>query len=88
MLDFDVEKQFVNPDVSKLQQLANQNKGEVIHPNQIDKLIQKLLEKDTYLPVEKSLIKNSPLIDWVTLLVILAISLALEWFTRKYNGLL
>ncbi|CAM4237057.1 hypothetical protein [Flavobacterium terrigena] len=88
VLDFDVEKQFVNPDVSKLQQLANQNKGEVIHPNQIDKLIQKLLEKDTYLPVEKSLIKNSPLIDWITLLVILAFSLASEWFTRKFNGLL
>ena len=88
VLDFDVEKQFVNPDVAKLQQLANQNKGEVIHPNQIDKLIQKLLEKDTYLPVEKSLIKNSPLIDWIILLIILAISLASEWFTRKFNGLL
>lgn len=88
VLDFDVEKQFVNPDVSKLQQLANQNKGEVIHPNQIDKLIQKLLEKDTYLPVEKSLIKNSPLIDWILLLILLAVSLATEWFTRKYNGLL
>ncbi len=71
VLDFDVEKQFVNPDVAKLEQLAKQNKGEVIHPNQIDKLIQKLLEKDTYLPVEKSLIKNSPLIDWIALLVIL-----------------
>jgi hypothetical protein len=88
VLDFDVEKQFVNPDVSKLQQLANQNKGEVIHPNQIDKLIQKLLEKDTYLPVEKSLIKNSPLIDWIILLIILAVSLASEWFVRKFNGLL
>lgn len=88
VLDFDVEKQFVNPDVSKLQQLANQNKGEVIHPNQIDKLIQKLLKKDTYLPVEKSLIKNSPLIDWIFLLIILAVSLTTEWFTRKYNGLL
>jgi len=88
VLDFDVEKQFVNPDVSKLQQLANQNKGEVIHPNQIDRLIQKLLEKETYLPVEKSLVKNSPLIDWIILLVILAVSLATEWFTRKYNGLL
>lgn len=88
VLDFDVEKQFVNPDVSKLQQLANQNKGEVIHLNQIDKLIQKLLKKDTYLPVEKSLIKNSPLIDWIILLIILAISLASEWFTRKFNGLL
>lgn len=88
VLDFDVEKQFVNPDVSKLQQLANQNKGEVIHPNQIDKLIQKLLEKDTYLPVEKSLVKNSPLIDWIFLLIILAFSLASEWFIRKFNGLL
>jgi hypothetical protein len=88
VLDFDVEKQFVNPDLSKLQQLANQNKGEVIHPNQIDKLIQKLLEKDTYLPVEKSLVKNSPLIDWIFLLIILAVSLASEWFVRKFNGLL
>jgi hypothetical protein len=88
VLDFDVEKQFVNPDVSKLQQLANQNKGEVIHPNQIDKLIQKLLEKDTYLPIEKSLVKNSPLIDWIFLLIILAVSLASEWFVRKFNGLL
>ena len=65
VLDFDVEKQFVNPDLSKLQQLASQNKGELIHPNQIDKLIKKLLEKDTYFPVEKTLIKNSPLIDWI-----------------------
>ncbi|SEP62419.1 hypothetical protein [Flavobacterium urocaniciphilum] len=88
VLDFDVEKQFVNPDVSKLQQLANQNKGEVIHPNQMDKLIQLLLKKDTYLPIEKSLVKNSPLIDWINLLIILAISLASEWFIRKYNGLL
>mgnify|MGYP006368995445 FL=1 len=88
VLDFDVEKQFVNPDVSKLQQLANQNKGEVIHTNQIDKLIQRLLEKDTYLPVEKSLVKNSPLIDWIILLIILAVSLTTEWFIRKYNGLL
>ena len=88
VLDFDVEKQFVNPDVSKLQQLANQNNGEIIYPNQIEKLIQKLLQENTYLPVEKTIIKNSPLIDSLWLLIILAISLTTEWFTRKYNGLL
>jgi hypothetical protein len=87
VLDFDVEKQFVNPDVSKLQQLANQNNGEIIYPNQIDKLVQKLLQKDTYLPVEKTIIKNSPLIDSLWLLVIIVVSLTIEWFTRKYNGL-
>ena len=65
VLDFDVEKQFVNPDVSKLQQLANQNNGEIIFPNQIEKLIQKLLQENTYLPVEKTIIKNSPLIDFL-----------------------
>ena len=87
VLDFDVEKQFVNPDVSKLQQLANQNNGVIIYPNQIDKLLQKLLQKDTYLPVEKTIIKNSPLIDSLWLLVIIVVSLTIEWFTRKYNGL-
>ncbi len=88
VLDFDVEKQFVNPDVSKLQQLANQNNGEIIFPNQIEKLIQKLLQENTYLPVEKTTIKNSPLIDSLWLLIILAVSLTSEWFIRKYNGLL
>jgi hypothetical protein len=88
VLDFDVEKQFVNPDVSKLQQLANQNNGEIIYPNQIEKLLQKLLQKNTYLPVEKTIIKNSPLIDSLWLLVIIVVSLAIEWFTRKYNGLI
>ena len=88
VLDFDVEKQFVNPDVSKLQQLANQNNGEIIYPNQIEKLVQKLLQKDTYLPVEKTIIKNSPLIDSLWLLVIIVVSLSTEWFIRKYNGLL
>ena len=88
VLDFDVEKQFVNPDVSKLQQLANQNNGEIIYPNQIEKLFQKLLQKDTYLPVEQTIIKNSPLIDSLWLLVIIVVSLSTEWFIRKYNGLL
>ncbi|MEY4834427.1 MAG: hypothetical protein RI980_542 [Bacteroidota bacterium] len=87
VLDFDVEKQFVNPDVSKLQQLANQNNGEIIYPNQIDKLLQKLLQKETYLPVEKTIIKNAPLIDSLWLLIIIVVSLTIEWFTRKYNGL-
>lgn len=88
VLDFDVEKQFVNPDVSKLQQLANQTNGEIIFPNQIEKLIQKLLQENTYLPVEKTIIKNSPLIDSLWLLIIIVVSLIIEWFIRKYNGLL
>jgi hypothetical protein len=88
VLDFDIEKQFVNPDWSKLNQLANQTKGKAYLANQADALIKQLLADDTYKAVQKTLVKKSPLIDWIWLLVLIAISLAAEWFIRKYNGLL
>ncbi len=88
VLDFDIEKQFVNPDKERLAQLASQNNSELIYPNKVDSLIEKLLDKNVYLPVEKEIIKNKPLIDWIFILILLAVSLATEWFVRKYNGLL
>ena len=88
ILDFDIEKQFVNPDLNKLQQLASQTKGEVYAPNQVDVLIKKLLDDKNYKPIEKAIVKKTPLIDWIWLLILVAASLAAEWFLRKYNGLL
>lgn len=88
VLDFDIEKQFVNPDWSKLNQLANQTKGRAYLSNQADTLIKQLLNDDSYKAVQKTLVKKAPLIDWIWLLVLIAISLAAEWFVRKYNGLL
>ena len=88
ILDFDIEKQFVNPDVNKLNQLASQTQGKVYHPNQADELIKSLLDNDSYKPIQKAIVKKTPLIDWVWLLLLIAIALSLEWFIRKYNGLL
>ncbi|MGC4039372.1 MAG: hypothetical protein QM710_00860 [Flavobacterium sp.] len=88
VLDFDIEKQFVNPDWNKLNQLANQTKGKAYLANQADALIKQLLADDSYKAVQKTLVKKSPLIEWIWLLVLIAISLAAEWFIRKYNGLL
>ena len=88
VLNFDIEKQFVNPDWNKLNQLAAQTKGITFLPNQVDKLIKQLLVDESYKAVQKTLVKKSPLIDWIWLLVLIAISLAAEWFIRKYNGLL
>jgi hypothetical protein len=88
ILDFDIEKQFVNPDLKKLQQLAAQTQGTVYMPNQVDALIQSLVENPNYKAVEKAIVRKTPLIDWVWLLALLAITLASEWFIRKYNGLL
>jgi len=88
VLDFEIEKQFVNPDVTRLNQLASNTNGKVYYPSQIDALIENLLKNDNYLATEKAVIKKTPLIDWIWLLILVAISLAAEWFTRKYNGLL
>lgn len=88
ILDFDIEKQFVNPDLARMQQVAESTSGKVYFPAQADALVKMLAENENYKPVQKEIVKRSPLIDWVWLLVILALSLAAEWFTRKYNGLL
>lgn len=88
ILDFDIEKQFVNPDMAKLKQLALQTKGAVFVPNQVDDLIKALLENEDYKAIQKDIVKKTPFIDWIWLLVLIALSLAAEWFIRKYNGLL
>ena len=88
ILDFDIEKQFVNPDVTKLQQLATQTQGKMYLPNQVDVLIKSLLDTSNYKPIEKAIVKKTPLIDWIWLLILITIALGCEWFIRKYNGLL
>lgn len=88
VLDFDIEKQFVNPDLKKLTQLASQTQGKVFYPNQTDELIKSLLQNEDYKAVQKAIVKKTPLVDWIWLLVFIVIALASEWFIRKYHGLL
>lgn len=88
VLDFEIEKQFVNPDKNRLEQLATNTNGKAYYPNQIENLIQSLIDNENYIPTQKETIKKSPLIDWIWLLILAIATLATEWFTRKYNGLL
>ena len=88
ILDFDIEKQFVNPDLIKLKQLAAQTSGGVFAPTQVDELIKTLLQNENYKAIQKSIIKKIPLIDSILLLILIVVSLVSEWFIRKYNGML
>lgn len=88
VLDFDVEKQFVNADWSRLKQLAENTQGKAYFPLQAQQLIDFLKNNDRYKPIQKEVVSKSPLIDWIWGLILLAILLTTEWFTRKYNGLL
>ncbi len=88
VLDFDIEKQFVNPDYAKLNQLASHTNGKTYLANQVEELIQSLLTNENYKPIQKEIVKKTPIIDWFWLLIIIVLALASEWFIRKYNGLL
>lgn len=88
VLDFDIERQFVNPDYAKLNQLSSHTNGKTYLANQVEDLIQSLLTNENYKPIQKEIVKKTPIIDWVWLLVIIVLALASEWFIRKYNGLL
>lgn len=88
VLDFEIEKQFVNPDLARLQQVGVNTSGAVYYPDTADKLIEFLVNNENYKAIQKEITTKSPLIDWIWLLVILAVTLAAEWFIRKYNGLL
>jgi hypothetical protein len=51
-------------------------------------LINALLKNEDYKAIQKAKITKTPLIDLNWLLILIAISLASEWFIRKYNGML
>ncbi|WP_203295692.1 VWA domain-containing protein [Luteirhabdus pelagi] len=88
ILDVNVEEQFLNADVNKLQRLASESSGEAFYTAETASLIDEILENEAYKPIQRSQQKTVPLIDWYYLLIVLILSLAAEWFIRKYNGLI
>ena len=88
LLEYNVEQQFLNANVLKLQQLANKNSGKSYFVDNTENLVNDLLTDVRFASIQKSHKNSLPLIDWKYLLIIIAVSLSLEWFLRKYNGLI
>ena len=88
ILDFNVEQQFLNPDVTKLSRLATNTKGKSFFISDSFSLIDTLIKDDNFKQVEISKEKIEPLIEWTYLLGLIILSLSIEWFLRKYNGLI
>jgi len=88
ILDFNVEQQFGNANVTKLRRLATHTGGKAYFPSQQEELISLLINSDTYPSIQKSDQKVVPLIDWKYLLALIVLTLSAEWFIRKYNGLI
>ncbi len=88
ILEFNVEQQFLNANVTKLQRVATNTGGTSYFIDQTEALITALVENDNYKPIQKTDQKVVPLIDWKYLLGLIVLALSTEWFIRKYNGLI
>tara|TARA_R110002049_G_scaffold72650_1_gene188027 strand:- start:3288 stop:5321 length:2034 start_codon:yes stop_codon:yes gene_type:complete len=88
ILEYNVEQQFLNADITKLEALASNSKGEAYFVNQASALIDNLLNDKRYTTIQKSTKNIVPLVDWKYLLGLIVLSLFIEWFIRKYNGLI
>jgi hypothetical protein len=88
ILDYNVEQQFLNANVTKLQQLAANSQGSSYFIANTDNLVSDLTNDSRYVTIQKSTKNVVPLIDFKYLLALIVLSLALEWFIRKYNGLI
>jgi hypothetical protein len=88
ILDFNPEKQHMGANYGKLGRLANNTMGKLYFPKDLQTLSDDLSTAQQYLPVQKSKQNIVSLIDFRILLGLMALTLTLEWFIRKYNGLI
>ena len=88
ILEFNIEKQFVNANIQDLKQLAMDTNGTSYFDTQMDALIFELISDKRFLNIQKFSKKTVPLIAIKFWLLLLILSLATEWSIRKYNGLI
>ena len=88
IVEYNVEQQFLNADVAKLKQLATHSQGQSYFVNNYTLLFENLVNDNRFKPIQKNSKNIVPLIDWKYLLGLIVLALAIEWFLRKYNGLI
>ncbi len=88
LIPSNIEVQFLSANLQKMEALAAHNQTSVYFSSNLQSLISDLVNDDKLKPLQKSHENTVPLIDWVYLLAILIVLFAIEWFLRKYKGLI
>ncbi|MGV6845517.1 MAG: hypothetical protein ACWA42_05255 [Lutibacter sp.] len=86
--NYELEKLKYSSNFDFMQQIATNAKHQVYFPNSTKTLISDLLSNNSFKKRREVHKTKENLIDLKWLLIILTISLTIEWFVRKYNGLL
>ena len=84
MIDFLLEKSFYRANAEKLSSISDT----FFYQNQMLNLKKYLLSQDKFKPIQKSIEKNESLVNWWVLLLLIIVFLSIEWFSRKYHGLI
>lgn len=69
-----------------LYNLSQQYGGEVLYPDNIDRLRELVSTNDSIKPILYQKAETKPLVDYKWILAVLIIFLAIEWFLRRYFG--
>ncbi len=88
IIPYDMERQAQNADWPKLKRTAEATQGMAATVTDANQLLDSLLKDNRYISTQQSAKKSVSLIDFKFLLFIILACLAIEWFTRKYNGLI
>jgi hypothetical protein len=87
VVSYSAEQMSLTSDVSSLTYLADKTNGKVFYPSEMDQLFAHLANQPDFKPIEKVEKKRISLIDQKWLLALIVLSLSIEWFIRKYRGL-
>lgn len=88
IIPFNVEEQFLSGNVTKLNKVATNSGGKLYTPDNIQELINGLKTDEEYKAIQRSRTSLESPINWKSLLLILIGLLGVEWFVRKYKGLI
>jgi len=86
--EYDIEQQRNTSNTNHLKKLANSSGGNFYDINDTNKLLTNILSDKRYVTVQKSIEKVVSLIELKWLLSLIILFLSMEWFIRKYRGLI
>jgi len=84
--EINIEHQDLTANHSILNQIAVQTNGKMFYPNELDKLLNEIKNKETIRPISHTLIDLVDLIELKWVFFMLVVLLSTEWFLRKFFG--
>ena len=88
VLPYEIEQQFTSANFNSLKQISQLSGGSYFHINKTDELFPLLQSDKRYKTIQRSTEKIVSLIERKWLLILVIFLLSLEWFIRKYKGLI